>query len=81
MRVDRTRKSAKTVIEEYATELLKRHQENDKTARSKLLALEVIALRMNWHPLYYLLRFRSGLHDAPAAEPAREERPEPWWNR
>lgn len=51
-----TRKSPKLVIAQYADELLRR---NDHDAPKQLLAIEVIALRMNWTELYNKLRYRQ----------------------
>lgn len=81
-RVDRTRKSAKQVIEDFADELL--HRTTDADVPVKLLTLQTIALRMNWTDLYDRLRWRHRHDVAPAREPVDEtpvERPEPWWNR
>lgn len=72
MRIERERRSAKKITEEYAFELLNR--KNDPEAKTKLLAIEVIALRMGWNELYNMLRFRSGLHKQ---EPYEEK----WWQR
>lgn len=71
-RVDRTRKSAKGVVKDYADELLKRDHDPDRKA--KLLALETIALRMNWTDLYNRLRFKSALHKEETVE-------EKWFQR
>lgn len=60
MRVDRERRSAKKITEQYAQELLARR--TDPEARTKLIVIETIAFRMGWNDLYNLLRFRSGLH-------------------
>lgn len=59
-RVEVGRRSAKGTITAYAEELLARR--NDPDVHAKLLAVETIALRMNWHDLYNKLRFKSGLH-------------------
>lgn len=63
MRVERERKSAKGTIVAYAEELLKRL--NDPESEAKLLAIQTIALRMNWNDLYTKLYYRA--------------RKQPWW--
>lgn len=74
MRVDRTRKSAKAVISELATQLLDRR--TDPNTREKLLVIEVIALRMNWNDLYNKLRYKSALHqDSVPCDPNQRK----WW--
>ena len=70
-RVERTRKSAKGVVTDFADELLRRS--HDPEAKTKLVTIETIALRMGWNDLYNRLRFKSGLHN--------ERREEPWWTR
>lgn len=81
-RVDRTRKSAKQVVTDFADELL--HRTTDADVPVKLLVIQTIALRMNWTDLYERLRFRHRHDVAPApapAEVASTEKPEPWWQR
>lgn len=50
------RRSAKSVVENYAQELLNRT--TDPAIDSKLAVLEVIAMRMSWNDLYHKLRSR-----------------------
>lgn len=68
----RERRSAKSVITDYANELLSRTTDADR--RIKLTTIETIALRMGWNDLYNKLRFRSGLHQPETAE-------EKWWQK
>jgi hypothetical protein len=68
--VYRGRKSAKSVITEYARELLRRPRDHDTWL--KLVTIETIALRMNWKELYEQLRFKSGLH-------TEEKQPSTYW--
>lgn len=71
MRVERERRSAKKIIEEFAFELLNRR--TDPEARTKLIVIETIAFRMGWNDLYERLRFRSGLH------PEERKTANYWW--
>lgn len=70
-RVERGRKSAKGVIEQYATELLNRTRDHEIVA--KLQVIEQIAFRMGWNDIYNKLRYKSQLH--------AESYEEKWWNK
>lgn len=63
----KSRVSARQVVEQLAEELLER--QGDPGRDYKLMALEVVALRMNWKPLYEKLRFRNST------------RKEQWWEK
>lgn len=63
----RERRSAKTIVEDLASELMARS--NDPLAKTKLITLETIASRMGWNDLYYKLRNH-----------ARKEYGQKWWN-
>lgn len=76
-RVDRTRRSAKGVIESYASELLGRS--NDPDAPQKLMAIQTIALRMGWNDLFNRLRF--GSKRAPETHTESAEHKEQWWQK
>lgn len=52
------KRTARRIIEEYATELIER-ETRDKTVADKLLVIEVIAMRMSWNDLYNRVRFRK----------------------
>jgi len=71
LRVDKTRKSAKGTIAQYASELLSRP--NDPESPAKLMAIQTIALRMGWNDLYKKLRFREAS--------GQVEVTEKWWNK
>lgn len=67
-RVDRSRRSAKATIEQYANELMSRRGDMERDA--KLLALETIASRMGWVDLFNRIKYRQ------KAEPI-----EHWWQK
>lgn len=68
----RDRRSAKAVINQFASELLNRH--GDKDAEIKLLTIETIALKMGWNDLYDRLRFRKKVQAEREDGPRRQ-----WW--
>ena len=55
-RVEKGRKSAKGVIEQYARELMNRT--NDQNKAEKLAVIETIAMRMGWNKLFNEIRYR-----------------------
>lgn len=65
-RVERPRRSAKKIVEEYAQELCQR--KNDPHVEEKIAVLEVICSLMGWMKLFDRIRYRR--------------RPtEQWWQR
>lgn len=76
-RVERGRRSAKQTIIDFADELQARPR--CEATENKLMALQTIALRMNWNDLYTKLRYRGRPPELPADEvPEPKER---WWDK
>lgn len=55
-KIETNRRSAKQVIAEYISQLQAR---GDHESNVKLIALETVALRMNWQGLYRQIRFKK----------------------
>ena len=69
MNASRPRRSAKTAINEYATELMNR--QTDPDAHIKLRTLFTIATRMSWNDVRERIdRFLNS---------KEEQRRQPWW--
>lgn len=79
--MDRKRNSAKTIVTDYANELLRRPFNSD--IRFQLLTIEVIAFRMGWNDLYGRLRFKKPLQQITDQlnDTSEYQKPEPWWQK
>lgn len=81
MRVERSRRSAKGIVTDFANEMMKRT--NDPDVKLKLNVLATISSRMGWFDIFNtIVKFNKGQIYVPAdIADEEQERKQPWWNK